>query len=326
MSPTPGTDARPRPVERFAPTSGQFLGWTGILIAAVAVGYPILAVHTVTGLRVALGAVVFAVVVWMTQLRPRATAYPRHLVLRNSVRDTHIPLHEVDEVAVRQSLQVFVGDQRHVCIGVGRSSRDRLKQLRRRSQQTVGASRFQEFKGKAEVAGLDERAVSYATFVETRIQELVEQARKERRDAERRRGPPHLGVARGDGAAGVVGGVRGQPAGLETGGGRQVPAHRVEAARGLDPRRGDGVLAGVAAGLLHRHHDLEVALELRLGAGRAHDHPGAARPAGSAARRSAAGPACPRRGPRPSRRRGRPAWSAAARAAGPSRRRSGTGR
>ncbi|MGZ4438547.1 MAG: hypothetical protein ACXVW0_08625 [Nocardioides sp.] len=180
MTSTPRSASRPKPVERFAPTSGLFLGWAGLAFAAVAVVWVAFEVHTVTGLRVGLGAAVFALVVWMTQLRPRAAAYPRDLVLRNSVRDTHIPLHAVEEVTVRQSLQVYADGRRHVCIGIGRSAREQLKATRRRRQQTMGfSSRWQEFKGKAEMAGLDERAMTYATFVETRIDELAEQARKE---------------------------------------------------------------------------------------------------------------------------------------------------
>lgn len=179
MSTPSGTTARPRPVERFAPTSGLFLGWTGLVCAAVAIGWVLLAVHTVTGLRVALGAAVFAVVVHVTQIRPRAAAYADHLLLRNSLRDTRVPLVAIDEVVVGTALQIWTGDERHVCIGIGKSPRDELKALKRRRVQQVGPSRFQEFKAQAEVAGLDERAMTYQTFVETRIVELVEAARKQ---------------------------------------------------------------------------------------------------------------------------------------------------
>jgi hypothetical protein len=184
MSPTPGTSARPQPVERFAPTSGLLLGWTGLVAVAVAVVWVAFAVHTVTGLRVGLGAVLFGLVVWVTQLRPRATAYVDRLVLRNSLRDTHIPMRAIDEVAVRHSLQVWTGDERHQCIGIGVSPREHLKSLKRRKQQQLGPSRWQEFSAKAEAAAPDQSAMSYTTFVENRIVELAEAARKEHRGEE----------------------------------------------------------------------------------------------------------------------------------------------
>ncbi len=81
-----------RPLERFKPTTGLFLGWAGIAAAAFTVVYCAAAVHTVVGLRVALGAVVAGVVVWMSQVRPRATAYADRLRLLGTVRDVHVPL------------------------------------------------------------------------------------------------------------------------------------------------------------------------------------------------------------------------------------------
>ena len=170
---------RPRPVERFKPTGGQFVGYAGLVAAALALGYVVLFVHTVTGLRVALGAVFFGVVVWVTQVRPRATAYPRHVVLKNSVRDAHVPLAVVDEVAMAQMLNLWVGDQRYVCIGIGQSVREDLKARRRKQDVTGGGSRLTQLTLMAERASTDERAMSYQTFVVTRLEELVEKAKRE---------------------------------------------------------------------------------------------------------------------------------------------------
>ena len=167
-----------RPVERFKPTGGQFVGYAGLVGAALALGYVLLSVHTVTGLRVALGAVFFGVVVWVTQVRPRATAYPRHVVLKNSVRDAHVPLEAVDEVAMGQTLNLWVGDVRYVCIGIGQSIREELKTRRRKQDVTGGGSRLTNLTLMAERASTDERAMSYQTFVVTRLEELVEQAKR----------------------------------------------------------------------------------------------------------------------------------------------------
>jgi hypothetical protein len=174
----PSTD-RSTPVERFKPTGGVFVGYAGLAAAALALGYVVLFVHTVTGLQVALGAVFIGVVVWVTQVRPRATAYPRHVVLKNSVRDAHVPLAAVDEVAMGQMLNLWVGDERYVCIGIGQSLREDLKTRRRKQDVTGGGSRLTQLTLKAERASTDERAMSYQTFIVTRLEELVEQAKRE---------------------------------------------------------------------------------------------------------------------------------------------------
>lgn len=169
----------PRPVERFKPTGGHLTGYVGLALVLFAIGYVALAVHSLTGLRVALGAAFFGVVVWATQVRPRATAYPRHVVLKNAVRDTHVPLAQVDEVAMGQTLNLWVGDRRFVCIGIGHSLREDVKARRRRDESTLGTSRMSELTLLAERASNEERASTYQTFVLTRLVELVEQAKKQ---------------------------------------------------------------------------------------------------------------------------------------------------
>jgi hypothetical protein len=169
-----------RAVERFQPTSGVFVGRAGLLLCAVAIGYVALSVHTVTGLRVGLAVAFFGILVWMTQLRSRATVYPDRLLLRNSVRDAVLPLALIDEVSVRQTLNVWVGDRRYVCVGIGSSLRSMFKESRRSrdGSSLLGAGRWREFAERAERAAPDQSAMSYETFVVTRIEELVEQAKK----------------------------------------------------------------------------------------------------------------------------------------------------
>jgi hypothetical protein len=167
----------PRPVERFKPTSGVFVGYAGLLFVAVIVVYVGLRVHTVTGLQVALGVLFAGVLVWMTQLRSRATAYTDRLLLKNTVRDAVIPLVAIDEVSVRQTLNVWVGERRYMCIGIGQSMRGMFKS-RKEGSSLLGQSRWREFSEVAKRAAPDQSAMSYATFVVTRIEELVEQAKK----------------------------------------------------------------------------------------------------------------------------------------------------
>ena len=153
--------AKAAPVERFKPTTGIFAGWVGLLLVAVGVGYVVVAVHTATGIRVALGLAFFGVVIWVTQLRSRATAYPHTLLLKNSLVDTHVPLRLIDEVSASRTLNVWVGESRYVCIGIGRSLRSML-----RGSDTAGPR-------------LDQSATAYETFVVNRIEELVERAKGE---------------------------------------------------------------------------------------------------------------------------------------------------
>ena len=172
-----------RPVERFKPTTGLFVGWAGIIVAAFAVGYCAVYVRDVVGLRIALGAVFAGVVTWVSQLRPRVTAYPSRLHLLGALRDVFVPYVLVDEVALGQTLNIWVGDQRFVCIGIGHSLGKDLRAQGKKARQgsLLGASRAREFSEKAEMAAPDQTAMSYHTFVVTRIEELVEQARRDLR-------------------------------------------------------------------------------------------------------------------------------------------------
>jgi hypothetical protein len=175
------TDSGPaRPVERFKPTNGFVLGYVGVLLAALTVGYVLVAVHTVVGLRVGLAAAFFGVVVWATQIRPRAAAYPETLLLKNAVRDFEVPLVLVDDVSVRQMLNVWVGDRRYVCIGIGESVRAMIKPKHGDQGSMLGSSRWHEFADRANRAAPEDTAMPYTTWVTTRIEELVEQAKKAR--------------------------------------------------------------------------------------------------------------------------------------------------
>jgi hypothetical protein len=144
----------------------------------VVVVYVALRVHTTTGLQVGLGALFVGLLVWMTQLRSRATAYQDRLLLKNTVRDAVIPLVAIEDVSVRQTLNVWVGEQRYVCIGIGQSMRSMVKD-RRKGSSMLGQGRWREFSEKANLAAPDQTAMSYQIFVVTRIEELVEHAKKE---------------------------------------------------------------------------------------------------------------------------------------------------
>ncbi len=174
------------PIERFKPSTGAVGGWAGLLLATGVVIYVVLGDHSVNGLRIALAAAFAAIVVWVTQLRPRVTAYPGVLLMHGSLRDTYLPMALVDEVAMGQTLNVYVGRKRYVCVGIGRSVGYDIRQ-RVRSQgrsHDVFGSRAYQFTGRPETGG-KERRTSYPAFVLDRLRDLVAAAKTDRDDLAR---------------------------------------------------------------------------------------------------------------------------------------------
>lgn len=168
------TGAQPgggRPVERFGPTDGQVSGYTGLALAVFTVGYVALVEPTPTGLKVALGALFFAALVWAVVLRPRVHVYGDRLVLRNAFRDTHVPLAAVEHVTLGQALTVWAAGERHLCLGVSRSGRARMRAQRRQAAAAqVGA-------GEA-MAAAAAHDLARETYALRRLRELADGARR----------------------------------------------------------------------------------------------------------------------------------------------------
>jgi len=186
MDRTPRHDADDEPVERFAPTTGLVVGWTGILVAVLVIGWVLLRAHSAAGLRVALAALFAAVLVWVTQMRPRVTAYRRYLLMRGSLRDVAVPYLAVEQVTMGQTLNVWAGGRRYVCVGIGKSLGYDVRQ-RMRAHNTggvLGTNRVIDPSGLGEATprGPD---ISYQSFVMTRIDDLVKEARARRRPDQR---------------------------------------------------------------------------------------------------------------------------------------------
>jgi hypothetical protein len=172
---------REEPLERFTPTSGLLAGWSGLAIGVLVVGYVVLAEHSVLGLRVALGAVFAGVLVWCTQLRPRVTAYQDALTLHGTVSDVAVPYLAVDEVTMGQTLNVWAGGRRYVCVGIGKQvgfdTRQRMRA--QRSSGLLGDNRISAITG----SGLPrDTSPTYQSFVLSRIGDLVAAARQQPRD------------------------------------------------------------------------------------------------------------------------------------------------
>lgn len=173
----PRGDVGTAPVAKFKPTSGMLPGYIGLAGVAAGIGYVLFSVHTVTGLRLALGLAFFGVVIWTTQLRSRAAVYPQTVRLKNAVVDYDVPLRLVESVTATTTLNVWAEDRRYVCIGIGQSLKSVMRD-KRSSTRPLGVSRLQDYAEAANRANLEERATRYEDFVAIRIEELVEQAKR----------------------------------------------------------------------------------------------------------------------------------------------------
>lgn len=178
MTPAQEAPGRPEPVERFQPTSGRFIGYAGLVVIAGLLVFLVVSEHTVAGLRIGAGLLFAAVLIWATQLRPRAIAYRDSLLLRNSFRDATVPLVLIDDVSVRRMLNVWVGEKRYVCIGIGSSLRKMVKSKSRGPSTILGWDKLERYTEEATPLRPDQTATDYATFVETRLQALVEEAKR----------------------------------------------------------------------------------------------------------------------------------------------------
>jgi hypothetical protein len=162
-------------IERFRPTTGAVVGWSGLGMIALVVAYCLLEVHTVVGVRVVLGGLLGAVVLWVTQFRPRVTAYERGLLMLGSILDTMVPYGAVDDVRLGQTLVVRSGGRRFVCVGIGQSlGAETRRRLRATGHgNTLDLHRNYVFAGEQPAADQQEPGMSYHEFVMTKINELL---------------------------------------------------------------------------------------------------------------------------------------------------------
>jgi hypothetical protein len=168
------------PVERFKPTSGAVVGWCGLALAAGTVLWVIFNQHSRSGLRLGLIAVFGALVIWVTQFRPRATAYPGWLAMFGSLRDTFVPYVAIDELTMGQTLNVWVRGKRYVCIGIGKSLGMEMRQRARgQGSESLTGGRNYGFSGQPGTGPGDQR-LSYQAFVLSRLDDLIAHARKNR--------------------------------------------------------------------------------------------------------------------------------------------------
>jgi hypothetical protein len=165
-----------RDVERFA-GGGRVTGVIGLVIAA---GIIVLGVLDPDGipLPVVAGALVVAVLIWSTMLKPQVSVADHNLVLRNMLETIRIPLAAIEELAVRQVLVVRAGEKRFVSPGVGRSVRQALKATGDDTPRYTRPALGPALGGSA--PSQTESGIAYADFIEHRIKDLVQLDRERR--------------------------------------------------------------------------------------------------------------------------------------------------
>jgi len=166
----------------FRPTSGTFLGWVGIGLASAGVADALLDDRSVEGLRFALGAAIFGLLVWCFMLRPRLVIGSSDLQLRNPFLTWYVPLASVRKVAVRAVTRVHTDERRFDGVAVGRPARalTRARPVRRGSIGVpgLGSSRVTEDADASRVPKGQLDANMTADFVVEQILFAADRARE----------------------------------------------------------------------------------------------------------------------------------------------------
>lgn len=123
-SDAPAASGTSEVVERFRPTSGRLTGALGLVVAGVVLLVGVVERDRGFPLWLIAAAVLAAVLVWTSMLRPGLWATREHLVMRNMLETVTIPLAAIESYNVRQVLVVLAGDRRHVSTVLGRSWRN----------------------------------------------------------------------------------------------------------------------------------------------------------------------------------------------------------
>jgi hypothetical protein len=190
------------PLERF-PCSSRVIGLISVVALAVAVVVVLTSGLSVTRAAVLAGAVLLALGVWLTMVRPAVHLYRDHLLVRNALTDISIPWHLVEAVEVRQVLVIRTDERTVHGLAVGRSARKQIRAARDgRGAGSVGGSGLSTFIGRVPTSGSstdsqrtptdpgdkgpaplfggeDVRYIDYADAVAHRIDNMMDAHRRE---------------------------------------------------------------------------------------------------------------------------------------------------
>jgi Bacterial PH domain len=160
-------------LEPFAGSSGRYLGYV-----AAAVGLVLVVLSMLGGVgdnRVLLCfGLVIACVAWVVMIRPTVSAREHGVLLRNMTRDVFVPWSSVERARALQTLRVVTPGATYHGLGVTRSARSMLKEVRGASRATpvFGGARF-DSGPPARNQPLHQTGGSYHSYVEARLQDLA---------------------------------------------------------------------------------------------------------------------------------------------------------
>ncbi len=172
MPGTGTTDHGDTTVEKFAPNGGTAMAVVGGVVVLAFVVFWVIDMDSVP-LWVPAVALFGGMVLYTSSVRPRVIVKGRDLVFRNMLSTTYLPLASIEELAVRQVMAVRAGGKRYVCSGAGRPLRQAMKgSAMQRAREQMGG-----LHGEMAKAAVREPGMSYADFIEIRVEELVKQDR-----------------------------------------------------------------------------------------------------------------------------------------------------
>jgi hypothetical protein len=133
------------PVKRYGPTSGAVTGVLGLLICGAVAVLAALEGTGVVRVRLVVGALLAALLIWAYLLRPRVVLDEAAgtVLLRNAFLDHRVALVAIRDVRIRAVTVVTTDDGRFTGIGVGRTLR---KKVRRATPAPLGGL-FGGFRG-----------------------------------------------------------------------------------------------------------------------------------------------------------------------------------
>lgn len=146
-------------VERFTSWSSRILGGLGLALVALVVVLGIPGIGAAHHPAVYPSCGLVAVLIWIGLIRPAVSVVGDRLVLVSPLSTVRVPLAAIEQVVVRQWLTVRAGDRRFTSSGVGRSSRQSLRDDQR-----------------GDVTGVEIARLSYGAIVERRIDKLADEA------------------------------------------------------------------------------------------------------------------------------------------------------
>lgn len=165
--------------EKFATSSGRWLGWTGVAIGVAMILFDPLTANSVS-LPVILFGVAVVALCWVVLVRPRASAHRHALLLQNMLRDIAIPWPRIERCTVGQTLIVSTTEaETFHGLGVTRSARTQIREQYGSASMflnlgggRVTGRRLEQREGPS-IAKEEYAAGTYTSYVESRIAGLA---------------------------------------------------------------------------------------------------------------------------------------------------------